>query len=77
MKGLLLWSEWCNAGDDRMLPQTRPSGKKPAGRARDRGRIHLVVTVEFAPRARLAEVVHPERDLRDPEGDAPPAPRGR
>jgi hypothetical protein len=35
--------------------------------ARDRGGVDAVVTIQIAPRARLAEVVHAERELWDAE----------
>src|SRR5258707_12696595 len=56
--------------DDRMLPQSRAPGKETVRGARDRGRVDAVVAVEIAPRARLAEVIHSERQLRDAERSA-------
>src|SRR5512144_30932 len=53
--------------DARMLTQSRPPGKESVRGARDRGGIDAVVAVEIAPRARLAKVVHAERELRDAE----------
>src|SRR5678815_49761 len=63
--------------DVRMLPQGGAAGKQTVGRPRDGRRVDAVVAIEVAAGSRLAEVVHPERQLRHPEGAAQEAQRVR
>src|ERR1700730_8669790 len=57
--------------DARMLTQGGAPGKETVRGARDGRGVDAVVAVEIAPRARLAEVIHPERQPRNGER-APP-----
>src|SRR5258705_5455553 len=63
-------------GDDRMLTQGGAPGKETVRGARDGGGVDAVVAVEIAAGARLAEGIHPQRQLAGPQGPPPGGPRG-